>query len=185
MTSPTAAQQAFSMLSRGALLSVGATAIVGFLLAIGGVTAVESASGQPLAATLGGHDDETGTTIGNALPNPPAALAPAPNSQVTARGDVGTVAGRSGGGMTAYPPTIPPREAGPSGVASSPTPAMELVPAASPSPEPDLLGRPAPPSESPSPDAAFAEAANATPGSGSSALDGSQTPTGATGSPAA
>lgn len=174
MTSPTAAQQAFGMVSRGAVLSVGATAIVGFLLAIGGVTAVESASGQPLAATLGNDTDETGTTISKVLSNPPAALAPAPSAQETTRANDGTVAGRSGGGMTAYPPTVPPGDA---------APVVVLSP--SPSPDDDQDNVAAAPSASSSPEAALGDAAGPTPEGGAPTPDASATPAVAGASPVA
>jgi hypothetical protein len=110
-TSPVAAQQAFGMISKGAIVTVGATAIVGFLLAVGGVTAVEVAAGEPLAAMVA-DAPATGTTIGNALPDPPPVLAPAPG---------GPAAGRSGGGVTAARPADPILGSEDPAVAASPS----------------------------------------------------------------
>src|SRR3954452_21928105 len=102
-------------------------AVIGFVLAVGGITAVESASGQPLAAALGGDPDETGTTLGNVMPNPPAAPAPAPTSAPVASRNGGLTEGRSGGGATANQPPGPTGNAVPPTAASSPTPASALV----------------------------------------------------------
>lgn len=143
VTSPTAAQQAFRMISRGAVVTVGATAIVGFLLALGGMTAVEAAAGEPLAAIVS-DSPATGTTLGNAIAEAPSVRPPAPDAQS------GPAGGQNDGNSTSSRPADPILGAeDPARVApSSPTPtstdandkqnqnaSVAASPVASPSPD--------------------------------------------------
>src|SRR5581483_11205251 len=82
-TSPTAAQAVLGMVSRGALVTIAAVAIVGFLLAIGGITAVEAARGEPLSSIVA-DQTATGTTIGNLVPQATVVGIPAPAPTETA-----------------------------------------------------------------------------------------------------
>lgn len=115
VTSPAAAQQAFGMISRGAVVTVGATAIIGFLLAIGGVTALEVATGEPLASMVS-DEPASGTTVGNALPDLSPVVTPAPSSPES------TASGWSGGGVTSDRPSDPVRSSEGPSVALSPSP---------------------------------------------------------------
>jgi hypothetical protein len=147
LSSPAAAGAALRevgscLVSRNALIAVATVAVLGFGLALSGITAVEAATGEPLAAIVS-DSAETGTTIGNVVPNPPPILAPAPTSpsaQNAGRGDDGAAVVKPGdpGTEGGLPADVPGRVTGgvvppsPSTAASSETPQTDPAVAASP-----------------------------------------------------
>jgi hypothetical protein len=162
LSSPAAARQALGMVSGRAIVTVATVAIVGFALAAFGLTAVEVAQGEPLAAILS-DSEATGTTVGNIVPNPPPVLAPDPATAVPVQA-TGTPS--QGEGAAGAPATN-------ENVAASPEAER---PAAS------GAGGEARPGASPSPDAAAGASAAGTPPAGATAtaLDATATAQSAT-----
>lgn len=149
LSSSTAAQAALGFLgSRGAVVAAGTVAIVGFLLALGGITAVEAARGAPLAAIVA-DAPQTGTTIGNVIPNPPPVLAPAPTAPPAAA--PGRTSAVAGGAVAANdndrPPSGTPAVASPTATTGSrgDRPDGAARPGSSPSPAPGGAAAPASP----------------------------------------
>jgi hypothetical protein len=166
MSSPAAARQVFGMVSRRAVATVAMIAVAGFALAMGGVTAVEVASGAPLSDIVA-DADFSDTTLGQTLP-PPAFLAPEPQRpavEATAQEGVDADGPRAG---------------------ASPSPASETggLPGMAPSPSPegsqDDDGN-VPPDAAASPEAGSAPEPARSPerpaASTQAAADGSSTPT--------